>query len=394
MSRQLISRSEDLRRLRDDGYEVEVHRAHLLVRHVPYVNSSREVKYGILVSTLSLAGDVTTRPDTHVTTFVGEAPCDRHGNVLTKILNSSDRQKLAEGLSIDHTFSSKPAAGYSNYYDKMTTYITILSSQAQAIDPTVTAQTFGVIEDTDPDSVFKYVDTASSRAGIAAITEKLRIGKVAIVGLGGTGSYVFDFVAKTPVGEIHLFDGDVFLQHNAFRSPGAPSVAELRKRPNKAKYSQQRYARMRRKIFVHTEYLDASNVELLRDMDFVFLTLDDGPARKLLAETLETWGTSFVDVGMGIYKSTESLGGQIRVTFSTSEQRTHVWEKDRIPFGATDSGNEYEQNIQIAELNALNAALAVIRWKKEVGFYLDLEREHFSIYEVDGNSILNEDQAA
>jgi hypothetical protein len=30
-----------------------------------------------------------------------------------------------------------------------------------------------------------------------------------------------DFVAKTPVEEIHLFDSDVFLQHNAFRAPGA-----------------------------------------------------------------------------------------------------------------------------------------------------------------------------
>ena len=54
------------------------------------------------------------------------------------------------------------------------------------------------------------------------------------MGLGGTGSYVLDLVAKTPVWEIHLFDGDAFLQHNAFRSPGAPSLDELEAQPPKA----------------------------------------------------------------------------------------------------------------------------------------------------------------
>ena len=47
--------------------------------------------------------------------------------------------------------------------------------------------------------------------------------------------------------------------------------------------------------------------------------------------------------------------------------------------------------LQIAELNALNAALAVIKWKKLAGVYLDLEHEHFSAYTLDGNAMINED---
>ena len=42
-------------------------------------------------------------------------------------------------------------------------------------------------------------------------------------------------------------------------------------------------------------------------------------------------------------------------------------------------------------LNALNAALAVVRWKRLRGVYADLEREHHAIYEVDGNTLLNEE---
>jgi hypothetical protein len=46
------------------------------------------------------------------------------------------------------------------------------------------------------------------------------------------------------------------------------------------------------------------------------------------------------------------------------------------PRGSRDL--DYDGNIQIAELNSLNAALAVIKWKKLCGFYNDRKAEHFS----------------
>ncbi len=39
MSRQLISRSPDLQRLEDEGYDLEIRSGYLLVKDVPYVNS-------------------------------------------------------------------------------------------------------------------------------------------------------------------------------------------------------------------------------------------------------------------------------------------------------------------------------------------------------------------
>ena len=238
MSRLLISHSADLKRLEGDGYEVEVRSGHLLLKHIPYVTEDRTIKYGVLVSELTLAGDATTTPNTHVVMFAGAMPCDAQGHPLNQISHSSGRQVLADGLVVDHSFSSKPPEGYPDYYQKMTTYEAIISGQAQAIDPNVTARTFAVVEARDEDSVFRYVDTASSRAGIGAITHKLEIGAVAIVGLGGTGSYILDLVAKTPVQDIHLFDGDKLGQHNAFRSPGAPSIETLRAAPQEGRLLQ------------------------------------------------------------------------------------------------------------------------------------------------------------
>ena len=392
MSHTLINRSPDLKALTADGYEIDVKSGYLVIYNVPYVNSQKQVKWGALVSTLDLAGNVTTTPRTHVAMFAGEYPCDRMGHELEKIKHQSKRKVICDGLVIDHSFSSKPAGGYKDYHHKMTTYVAMLSNNAAAIDPNATARTRRVIESDDPDSVFNYIDTASSRAGITAVSNKLKLGKIAIVGLGGTGSYILDLIAKAHVPEIHVFDGDVFLQHNAFRSPGAPSVEELREIPKKVHYHAACYASMRKGIVPHDFHIDVSNVGMLEGMDFVFLCVDRGGVKQPIIEKLEELSISFIDVGMGVELVDDQLLGIVRVTTSTPEKRDHVKDKKRIGFSDGDVDGVYLQNIQIADLNALNAALAVIKWKKLFGFYQDLEREHFSTYTLDGNLIINEDQ--
>jgi len=55
-------------------------------------------------------------------------------------------------------------------------------------------------------------------------------------------------------------------------------------------------------------------------------------------------------------------------------------------------GGEYDNNIQIADLNVLKAVLAVIEWKKFYGFYADDEHELFATYTIVANQLLNADQ--
>ena len=76
------------------------------------------------------------------------------------------------------------------------------------------------------------------------------------------------------------------------------------------------------------------------------------------------------------------------MTSSTTTKRDHL--PRYVTFtGAED--DEYATNIQIADLNALSAVLAVIKWKKRRGFYADLENEHHTTYTIDGNAITNEE---
>ena len=285
MSTTLIDLSDDLRRLRNEGYEVGVQANFLVLRNIPYITPDGKVERGALVSQLAVSGDVTTRPGDHVVYFDGDLPHDVDGNPVWQEGCARHDQDLGDGLVVKWMFSRKPPNGYIDYHDKMTRYVRAISGPAGTLDSSATPQTFAVIEAETLDSPFKYLDTASSRAEIGAATEKLKIGPVAIVGVGGTGSYILDLVAKTPVREIHLFDDDKFLQHNAFRAPGAPSIETLRKVPSKAEYFRDLYSPMRNHIHAHGA-IDESTVVLLRDMAFVFIAAS-ASVRLLIAEKLD-----------------------------------------------------------------------------------------------------------
>jgi hypothetical protein len=379
--------------LLDEGYDIEVRHGHLLLKGVPYVNAERQVKIGTLVTVLQVNGDRTGPPHDHTLFFIGEHPCNADGSAIEPIRNASRKQELAPGLTVDHRFSAKPrpSGKYRDYHHQLTTYAGLISGPARQIDPDASAQTTAIESPAAEESPFVYTDTSSTRSGIAAVTAKLRGQTIAIAGCGGTGSYVLDLIAKTPVAAIHLYDGDVFANHNAFRSPGAASLDDLNEHPMKVEHLRSIYARMHRGVHAHAEYLTEDNLEGLRDMDFVFICLDRGRDKRMVVEKLTAWGKAFVDVGVGVEMSGDALRGQVRVTTSTPEKRDHL--DQRVSFAGGIGEDDYSSNIQIAELNALNASLAVIKWKKLMGFYQDLDHEHHCLYTINGNAMCNEDAA-
>ena len=394
MSSSLFSRNEDLRRLRDEGYDVAVDDGHLVIRQVPYLDASGSVQYGVLVTALALANDLTIPPADHTVRFVGSQPYSAAGEPLDKLANSAGDEVLAIGLTANFSFSHKPAGGYTDHYEKMTAYIRILANQAVAKESAVTATPFPIhTEEEGSDSPFVYTDTASSRAQIGALSTRFIGQKIAIIGLGGTGSYILDLVSKTPVAEIHLYDADDFVQHNAFRAPGAAIGSEIEGRPLKVNYFHAKYSAIHRGITPHPTFVTEGDLDTFGDFDFVFIAIDDGPAKRPIVESLEQQEVAFIDCGMGLAVVDEKISGSLRVTLSSEEKRSHVRDRARIPFDAAAADGEYGRNIQLADLNALNASLAVIRWKRHVGFYADLEHEHNSVYAIDGNHLLNEDTA-
>ena len=127
---------------------------------------------------------------------------------------------------------------------KIRHYARMLRDAARQFDSSVTdtpGAAFQVVEDGLP---LVYRDTNTTRAGLTDLNNLFRGHTVAIVGLGGTGSYILDQVAKTWVDRIILIDGDDFENHNAFRAPGAAAHEALQAKRNKAQYFAEEYSRM------------------------------------------------------------------------------------------------------------------------------------------------------
>lgn len=389
MLQQQIDLSPDLKRLRDEGFEIEVKGGYLITHHIPYVNGNREVKFGKLISNLSLNNNITIKPDNHVISFMGEYPCNNDGTIITAIQHSGQQNTpLFDGITINFSFSNKPPNGYNNYYDKVVRYAEIISSPAKSIDNTVTAKTFKVIVDSEDETVFNYIDSNSSRANIFRLNSKFKGQRIAIIGLGGTGSYILDFVAKTPVDEILLFDADDFLQHNAFRAPGAAPIESLNRKLKKVHYFTEIYSQIRKGIIPHAENITEENIDLLKGLSYVFICIDSNNAKGHIISKLRDFGVTFFDVGLGVNFADENLIGTLRVTTGTPIKYDHI--PNRIGFDALVD-NEYATNIQIADLNALNALMAVIKWKKLSGFYQDLKQEYNSTYTINTSQLINED---
>ena len=385
MSHSLINRSPDLSKLVDHGHQVGIQNGHLVITGIPYLTPTSQLAWGALISPLELAGEKTRKPNDHTVYFQGQFPSDGSGNQIREVAVAGQAANLGHGLAVDFKFSCKPSGGYEDYYHKMTTYLSYIMRPAQRMFPGVSARA-GQGRESRGSGPFNYTETASGRAGTGSLNALLENEVAAIIGTGGTGSYILDLVAKTPVREIRLFDGDEFLQHNAFRAPGAASLHELEQIPTKVEYLTSIYSKMRTGITPYPHALTEENLHLLDGVSFAFLSMDGGGAKKVIVAKLEALGVPFIDVGMGLELTDGSLGGVVRLTTSTPDSRGHLH-----PYLASTSDGEklYASNIQIAELNALNAALAVIKWKKLRGFYRDLEREIHSLYTTDGNHIDN-----
>ena len=380
-----INLSPDLQRLQNDGFELEIRRnvgVHLLIHNIPYVNSQRQVLRGTLVTPLSLNNETTITPlDNHQTWFIGDHPCNKDGSEIFGIKHGSNKQDFGDGIVVDHSFSSKPLNNvkYPDYHSKMTRYIEIISAPAYSIQPGVKAQNFKLILDNEDASVFHYADTASTRAGTCALATKLKIQKVAIVGLGGTGSYLLDLITKTHVQEIHLFDGDEFQQHNAFRAPGAPATADLNN-PLKAEYFSKIYSKMRKGVIPHCEYVTSENIEQLFGFSFVFVCVDKPTVRKLIIDALHNYQVPFIDVGMDVKLSKQdSLMGQCRTTLSTPQRRREPVDRRRV---GADPGVRAGGQGQAAEVGDVLPEREPAVHVEPAGHLVGVELGHQAIGEV------------
>src|SRR6476620_6490302 len=112
MLQQLMNHNEDIRILVQKGYEVEIRGGQfILVHHIPYVNSKKEVCYGTLVDALVRATtEKLGKPSQHFLEFIGECPCNADGTPLTGRVHARQVRDLGNDITVYHRLSAKPLA--------------------------------------------------------------------------------------------------------------------------------------------------------------------------------------------------------------------------------------------------------------------------------------------
>lgn len=382
--RELANRNRFIQDLDEEGYLLDFVGGYFLIYGLPYLNERGELAHGDWASPVNLSAEgVLDPPSNHQAWFRGGRPHDQNGRQL-RLGGGVDKIKVAEGFETDSSFSYKllDAAGqmrpYNSFEEKVRTYLDTITAPALAVFPDATPLRAIEVRAAEQGTPLRFPDTLSSRYHMNDLSRLLEGKRVAIAGLGGTGSYILDFIARTHLAEIALFDDDKVHVHTIFRFPGfiPRAIGSL-----KVDALGQQYGHWHANITLVPERVTGTNIERLRGFDFVFLAIDHGPSRIFIADWLSANGIPFVDSGMGLNRAPVGLNGVVRVT---GVDRAAYETTARTVFlpGDDPKGGEYRRQGQIAELNALNATLAVIRFKQHFAIYDRLDEAASLIFET------------
>ena len=116
-------------------------------------------------------------------------------------------------------------------------------------------------------------------------------------------------------------------------------------------------------------------------MTSAFVRVDKDSSRAAIFQLLIEQGIPFIDVGMSLQRERGALDGMLRTTYFPLGEAAAVRDKQWAELhDATD--DLYRTNIQIGELNALNACLAVIRFKQLRGFFTETSPMYNTLFEI------------
>lgn len=377
----LVNRNDDLRRLVEKGYAVAFEPGYLIVRDIPYLDSNKKLQIGAIVTHMDFIDKERVKQKDHQVFFAGSVPHNLDGAPIPNLAGGPCGLPLSEqckDVVVQRSFSNKPSVTgqFRDFFDKIESYVAIISGPAIELHaPAGIPLSFRAVKDICVDTTFKFHDTLTSRAEIGDLAAKLKDDVIAIIGLGGTGAYLLDFLIKCPVREIRAFDLDSFHVHNAFRSPGRLEESELGK--SKAEVYRARYENFRNVLAFTPKFIGTGCEADLAGVTFAFVCVDKGPSRAKIFDLLLAEQIPFVDVGMGLDRKRGALAGMLRTTYYSASDGPKVREKGPAPL-ADGADDEYRNNIQISELNALNAALAVIKFKKIRSFYFQ-DKDFFNL---------------
>ena len=312
--------------------------------------------------------------DVHAVRIITDAECD--GRVY-----HADGSPIGNYLNGDETWSNiSIKKGSQESPEEDATASDLVHRYAKQIVGALSVAGCSEIAFLTKQNPFKIPNTFEARAAIGPVQDRIREQRIGIIGLGGTGAYVLDLISKTPVVDIHLVDSDYVDWHNFMRAPGAPTCEEIesahKARPLKVDYYLSKYSSLRDGIHTHPVLLDDLpkwNEFLSKNpLDYAFVCIDqrkdsDSPRQDVVYSALSEAGIPFIDSGVSITLKEFAAGGA--VTTSAYAAGSMEW-KNAIPNVRVEGAMPGYRNVQLPEVNALAASLAVMEWRRRTEQYI------------------------
>ena len=138
MLQKLASHNPDIQQLIEKGYALAVDSNYLIVRDVPYLDANKKLQTGAIVTKLTFVDSDRVEQEDHQIFFAGSFPHNLDGSPVRNMAGGETTLVLSEAtkdIVVQRSFSHKPvkAGKYENFFDKIDTYVAVISGPAMAL---------------------------------------------------------------------------------------------------------------------------------------------------------------------------------------------------------------------------------------------------------------------
>lgn len=207
---------------------------------------------------------------------------------------------------------------------------------------------------------------------------------VAIIGLGGVGAWIADYVVKADPQEVHGWDYDCIEPKNILRMPGGLDPGVWIERP-KAEWFQETYSLIHTNVHGHNVKVLPENMhEVIEGTTFAFVAVDDADDRMMVCDTLANAAISFVVAGLSLVRKDKRVKVSMRIV--TAHVGVSSW-REAIP-QVGQAGQDDYGSLDLPDVYSMAAGWAIQSWRKIRGQFWQEQREECLDYSARDQSLI------
>ena len=293
---------------------------------------------------------------------------DRSGNEFTNGVIGRPRSSLVLSIKLQGREYEDAWEALNNYIKQI--YALFLGQSASSGEVAPRPYTFDVLGDQLPEAVDWRDLVAKERA--------------AIIGLGGVGAWIADFVVKADPAELHGWDYDCIEPKNILRMPGGSDPSVWIGRP-KADWFQETYSLIHTNVHGHNVKVLPANVqEVIERTTFAFVAVDDADDRMMLCNALANAAIPFIVAGLSPVRKDKRVKVSMRIV--TAHVGVSSW-REAIP-QVGQAGQDDYGSLDLPDVYSMAAGWAIQSWRKMRGQFWQEQRVECLDYSASDQSLI------